>query len=52
MISYLLSNGKSGDITDPWALRAFYTRLYYAKTKDDTNTRRRPGSCRPAAETR
>jgi hypothetical protein len=29
MISYLLANGKSGNIDDPWALRAFYTRLYY-----------------------
>jgi hypothetical protein len=27
-ISYLLSSGKTGEITDPWALRVFYTRLY------------------------
>jgi hypothetical protein len=51
MISYLLANGKCGNITDPWVLRIFYTRLYYAKTKD-INTRRRPDSCRPTAETR
>jgi hypothetical protein len=44
MISYLLSNGKCGNITDPWILRIFYTRLYYAKTKDSTNTRRRKAS--------
>jgi hypothetical protein len=30
-ISYLIG-AKSGDITDPGALRTFYTRLYYAKT--------------------
>jgi hypothetical protein len=30
-ISYLLSNGKNGTITDPRALRAFYTRLFYAR---------------------
>jgi hypothetical protein len=26
-ISYRLANGKSGDITDPLALRIFYTRI-------------------------
>jgi hypothetical protein len=46
MISYLLSNGKCGNITHPWVLMVFYTRLYYAKakTKDSTNTRRRKAS--------
>jgi hypothetical protein len=27
MISYLLRNGRTGQITDPVALRTFYTRL-------------------------
>src|SRR6516162_2201153 len=26
-ISYLLASGKTGDITDPWALRVFYSRI-------------------------
>src|SRR6516162_9011317 len=29
MISYLLSNGRSGDISDPAALRQFYTRIFH-----------------------
>lgn len=32
-ISFLLSNGQSGEITDPAALRAFYVRIFYAKNK-------------------
>jgi hypothetical protein len=32
MISYLLANGKAGNLTDPRVLRIFYTRLYYHAT--------------------
>jgi hypothetical protein len=55
MISYLLANGKSGNITDPWALRTFYTRLYYANSINEENERRhrRPQNRgRPAKKTR
>jgi hypothetical protein len=31
MISYLLRNGRTGQITDPVALRTFYTRIYGQK---------------------
>jgi hypothetical protein len=40
MISYLLANGKMGNITDPQALRTFFNRVIYnenyqAKEKDN-----------------
>lgn len=31
MVSYRLSNGKEGNITDPEALRCFWTRVYYQR---------------------
>lgn len=39
-ISFLLANGKSGDIIDPAALRIFYTRIYYADQKKQPPPRR------------
>lgn len=33
MISYLLANKKTGNITDPEALRLFWTRVYHDKVK-------------------
>jgi hypothetical protein len=50
-ISYLLSSGRSGTITDPRALRIFYTRLFYAKTNHN-NPRGCQGKGRQATETR
>lgn len=41
-VSFLLANGKSGDIIDPAALRTFYTRLFYAETISTQNTRKTP----------
>jgi hypothetical protein len=50
-ISYLLANGKQGNITDPWALRAFYYRIsqrrHYEEKQHDarwTSAKRRSES--------
>jgi hypothetical protein len=53
MSSYLLRNGKSGNIDDPAALRAFYTILYYygqTKTKTHREAWRRPPTQRSSTQ--
>jgi hypothetical protein len=39
-ISYRLSNGKSGEIIDPVALRTFYHRVFYANQKQADQEKR------------
>jgi len=41
-ISYLLADGRTGEIIDPTALRMFYTRIFYAY-HDQTKRKRTPG---------
>jgi hypothetical protein len=42
-ISYRLADGRSGEIIDPFALRAFYTRIFYAdKIKNKKRPRQAP----------
>jgi hypothetical protein len=45
-ISFRLANGQSGEIIDPSALRTFYTRIYYAKNKNQPP----PAPRRPASK--
>ena len=40
-ISYLLADGRSGEIIDPTALRCFYTRIYYNLGKAATGVNRK-----------